>query len=66
MQKTQLSGQRRHRDLPAAARSAHTKMLEAFNHDPNDEAAGVRLMGTFIENGLRAQARSGNLLTGQL
>ena len=35
-------------------------------HDPNDEAAGVRLMGTFIENGLRAQARSGNLLTGQL
>ncbi|AWM92381.1 mammalian cell entry protein [Pseudomonas sp. 31-12] len=45
---------------------AHTKMLQALNHDPNDEAAGVRLMGTFIENGLRAQARSGNLLTGQL
>ncbi|MET0847013.1 MAG: MlaD family protein [Pseudomonas sp.] len=45
---------------------AHTKMLQALNHDPNDEAASVRLMGTFIENGLRAQARSGNLLTGQL
>jgi paraquat-inducible protein B len=45
---------------------AHTKMLEALKHDPNDEAAGVRLMGSFIENGLRAQARSGNLLTGQL
>jgi paraquat-inducible protein B len=37
-----------------------------LNHDPNDEAAGVRLMGSFVENGLRAQARTGNLLTGQL
>lgn len=45
---------------------AHAKMLEALKHDPNDEAAAVRLMGTFIENGLRAQARTGNLLTGQL
>ncbi|PCC98133.1 intermembrane transport protein PqiB [Halopseudomonas pelagia] len=45
---------------------AHAKMLKALNHDPNDEAAGVRLMGSFIDNGLRAQARSGNLLTGQL
>ncbi|AHL75351.1 mammalian cell entry protein [Stutzerimonas stutzeri] len=45
---------------------AHANMLKALNHDPNDEAAGVRLMGTFIENGLRAQARTGNLLTGQL
>lgn len=45
---------------------AHSKMLEALNHDPNDKAAGARLMGTFIENGLRAQARTGNLLTGQL
>jgi paraquat-inducible protein B len=41
-------------------------MLKALNHDPNDEAAGVVLIGSFIENGLRAQARSGNLLTGQL
>ena len=45
---------------------AHLKLLEALNHDPNDEAASVRLIGSFIENGLRAQARNGNLLTGQL
>ncbi|PXX51542.1 paraquat-inducible protein B [Pseudomonas sp. LAMO17WK12:I10] len=45
---------------------AHTKMLKTLNHDPFDEVAGVRLMGTFIEKGLRAQARTGNLLTGQL
>ncbi|MHC8327015.1 PqiB family protein [Pseudomonas sp. LB1P83] len=51
---------------PQKLGQAHTKMLKALNHDPNDEAAGVRLMGSFIENGLRAQARSGNLLTGQL
>lgn len=51
---------------PQRLGQAHIKMLEVLKHDPNDEAAGVRLMGTFIENGLRAQARSGNLLTGQL
>jgi paraquat-inducible protein B len=45
---------------------AYSKLLKAYNHDPSDEAGGVRLIGTFIENGLRAQARSGNLLTGQL
>jgi paraquat-inducible protein B len=51
---------------PQRLGQAHTKMLEVLKHDPNDEAAGVRLIGSFIENGLRAQARSGNLLTGQL
>lgn len=51
---------------PQRLGQAHIKMLEALKHDPNDEVASVRLMGTFIENGLRAQARSGNLLTGQL
>lgn len=51
---------------PQLLGQAHTKLLETMNHDPNDEAGGVRLIGTFIENGLRAQARSGNLLTGQL
>ncbi|MHC8411351.1 PqiB family protein [Pseudomonas sp. Hz4] len=51
---------------PQRLGQAHIKMLEALKHDPNDEAAGVRLMGSFIDNGLRAQARSGNLLTGQL
>ena len=51
---------------PQRLGTAHTKMLKALNHDPNDEAGSIRLMGTFVENGLRAQARSGNLLTGQL
>lgn len=51
---------------PQLLGQAHTKLLETMNHDPNDEAGGVRLIGSFIENGLRAQARSGNLLTGQL
>ncbi|MGW8466945.1 PqiB family protein [Pseudomonas sp. GL-B-19] len=51
---------------PQRLGQAHTKMIKALNHDPNDEAAGVRMIGSFIENGLRAQARTGNLLTGQL
>ncbi|WP_419710394.1 intermembrane transport protein PqiB [Pseudomonas sp. NFX224] len=51
---------------PQRLGQAHIKMLAALNHDPNDEAGGVRVIGTFIENGLRAQARTGNLLTGQL
>jgi paraquat-inducible protein B len=51
---------------PQLLGQAHTKLLKVMNPDPNDEAAGVRLIGSFIENGLRAQARSGNLLTGQL
>ncbi|WP_339507652.1 PqiB family protein [Pseudomonas sp. RL_35y_Pfl2_P42] len=45
---------------------AYGKMLKTFKHNPDDEAAGIRLIGTFIDKGLRAQARSGNLLTGQL
>ncbi|PWB35092.1 mammalian cell entry protein [Pseudomonas sp. SDI] len=45
---------------------AHTKMLKALKHNPEDEAAAGKLMGSFVANGLRAQARSGNLLTGQL
>ncbi|POA79660.1 intermembrane transport protein PqiB [Pseudomonas sp. DP16D-R1] len=51
---------------PQRLGQAHQKMLKALKHDPNDEAGGVRLIGSFIENGLRAQARTGNLLTGQL
>ncbi|UDI90337.1 MULTISPECIES: intermembrane transport protein PqiB [Pseudomonas] len=51
---------------PARLGQAHIKMLKALEHNPDDEAAAVRLIGTFIDNGLRAQARSGNLLTGQL
>ncbi|MCO8312898.1 intermembrane transport protein PqiB [Pseudomonas mandelii] len=51
---------------PQRLGQAHLKMLETLKHNPDDEAASIRLMGSFIENGLRAQARSGNLLTGQL
>ncbi|MGE8065781.1 intermembrane transport protein PqiB [Pseudomonas sp. NPDC089569] len=51
---------------PQRLGQAYGKMLKVFNHDPSDEAGGIRLIGTFIENGLRAQARTGNLLTGQL
>ncbi|NUU35895.1 intermembrane transport protein PqiB [Pseudomonas sp. C2B4] len=51
---------------PQRLGQAHTRMLEALKHDPSDEAGGVRIIGAFIENGLRAQARTGNLLTGQL
>jgi paraquat-inducible protein B len=51
---------------PQLLGQAHTKMIKTLNHDPNNEAAGVRMIGTFIDNGLRAQARTGNLLTGQL
>ncbi|WP_085714973.1 intermembrane transport protein PqiB [Pseudomonas sp. B28(2017)] len=51
---------------PQRLGQAHLKMIKALNHDPNDEAGGVRLIGTFIDNGLRAQARTGNFLTGQL
>lgn len=51
---------------PQRLGQAHIKMLEALKHDPSDEAGGIRIIGAFIENGLRAQARTGNLLTGQL
>ncbi|MDN4543694.1 MlaD family protein [Pseudomonas sp. C32] len=51
---------------PQRLGQAHVKMLKALNHDPSDEAGAVRLIGSFIENGLRAQARTGNFLTGQL
>jgi paraquat-inducible protein B len=44
----------------------HQKMLQAFNHTPEDDAGARRLIGTFVEHGLRAQARSGNLITGQM
>ncbi|WP_445673014.1 PqiB family protein [Pseudomonas inefficax] len=44
----------------------HQKMLKAFNHTPKDDAGARRLIGTFVEHGLRAQARSGNLVTGQM
>ncbi|TDF84048.1 intermembrane transport protein PqiB [Pseudomonas sp. H9] len=51
---------------PQRLGKAHTKLLKALDHDPNDEERAVRVLGMFVESGLRAQARSGNLLTGQL
>jgi paraquat-inducible protein B len=51
---------------PQLLGKAHEKLLKTLNHNPEDEAAAARLVGSFVERGLRAQARSGNLLTGQL
>ncbi|MDD2058152.1 MlaD family protein [Pseudomonas sp. GD03860] len=51
---------------PQRLGKAHTKLLKALKHNPDDEQGAAELLGMFIENGLRAQARSGNLLTGQL
>ncbi|SDJ40254.1 paraquat-inducible protein B [Pseudomonas delhiensis] len=50
---------------PARLGPVHEKMLKAFGQSPGEEAAR-RLIGTFVEHGLRAQARSGNLITGQM
>lgn len=44
----------------------HQKMLQAFHHSPEDEAGTRQLLASFVEHGLRAQARSGNLITGQM
>ena len=45
---------------------AHARMLELLKHDPNDEQASLSVLKSFVDHGLRAQARTGNLLTGQL
>lgn len=44
----------------------HRKMLGVFKNKEGDMAGARRLIGTFVEHGLRAQARSGNLITGQM
>ncbi|MCX2688076.1 MlaD family protein [Pseudomonas sp. DCB_AW] len=44
----------------------HQKMLKVFKHTEGDAAGARQLIGTFVEHGLRAQARSGNLITGQM
>lgn len=44
--------------------AAHDKLSQALGGDSEEHAA--RLMQMFVERGLRAQARTGNLLTGQL
>ncbi|WP_041712031.1 PqiB family protein [Pseudomonas sp. ATCC 13867] len=45
---------------------AYQKTLRALDHSPEDDAGTSRLVARFVEHGLRAQARNGNLLTGQL
>lgn len=49
---------------PSRLGKAHEKMLK--NRDANDENLAVQVMGQFVARGLRAQARTGNLITGQL
>ncbi|MDB5984498.1 MAG: pqiB, partial [Pseudomonas sp.] len=50
---------------PKRLGKAHEKLLgEPGNED--DEARGNRIITAMVEHGLRAQARNGNLLTGQL
>jgi paraquat-inducible protein B len=44
----------------------HRKMLAVFKHTEGDMDGARELIGTFVEHGLRAQARSGNLITGQM
>lgn len=44
----------------------HQKMLKVFGSTVGDQEGASRLIGSFVEHGMRAQARSGNLLTGQL
>ena len=43
---------------------AHEKLLKQMGTE--DDARSAQLMGAFVKQGLRAQARSANLITGQL
>ncbi|MFS1289646.1 intermembrane transport protein PqiB [Pseudomonas piscis] len=49
---------------PERLGKAHEKLLKQTGGE--DDARSAQLIGAFVRNGLRAQARSGNLLTGQL
>lgn len=51
---------------PQSLGQAHTRMLELLNHDPSDEQGTISIIENFVKHGLRAQARTGNVLTGQL
>ncbi|MFH6565627.1 PqiB family protein [Pseudomonas kulmbachensis] len=44
---------------------AHEKLVD-LTGGKDDEEAAARLLATFIKQGLRAQAKTGNLITGQL
>lgn len=45
---------------------AQEKLIKSIAADADDEDARARLLAAFVERGLRAQARTGNLLTGQM
>ncbi|MBB3101769.1 intermembrane transport protein PqiB [Azomonas macrocytogenes] len=49
---------------PQRLGSAHEKLVRKFGKDNEERSA--RLLQSLIEHGLRAQARTGNVLTGQL
>jgi len=51
---------------PQRMGKAHEKMLKVMSATGNEADARVKLMAGLVEKGLRAQARTGNLLTGQL
>lgn len=51
---------------PQSLGYAHQRMLELLKHDPNDEQGTIAIIESFVQHGLRAQARTGNILTGQL
>lgn len=50
---------------PARLGKAHDKLVELAKSRGDDEQMS-QMMGRLVEHGLRAQARTGNLLTGQL
>jgi len=45
---------------------AQEKLIKSIAANSDDEEARARLLASFVERGLRAQARTGNLLTGQM
>ena len=49
---------------PERLGKAHEKLVKQTGGE--DDARSAKLIGAFVKNGLRAQPRSGNLLTGQL
>ena len=50
---------------PRRLGGAYDKLMAMAERDDGDSSA-THLLGKLVENGLRAQARSGNLLTGQM
>ncbi|WP_367863304.1 intermembrane transport protein PqiB [Pseudomonas guariconensis] len=51
---------------PQRLGAVYQKMFKGLKRPPGGEEAGNHLIGRFVEHGLRAQARTGNLLTVQL